>query len=96
MSTIDSKHLIVQLLNNDGCAIDDPQCAAIFSYVTQEGNLTQAVYWPSQYLQHEVMNLYNFCRDVKLLWSKSNGLTNAGKEWLNKYADNEHLHRNTE
>jgi len=80
MSTIDTKHIIVTILENDGVYPGDPQCEAVYQYTNDFGNTTWAVYWPGMY-----NDIYQspYCHDVILLWDKDGGLTLAGKEFLN-------------
>jgi|SRR5215831_6235606 len=82
MSTINDSVLIRKLLLANGHFEDDPQAHSIWSYKNDWGNWTQAVFWrsfdcdlPSSPHVHQ----------PKLLWSKGQGLTLAGKEWLMKH-----------
>jgi len=80
MSTIDTKHIIVTILENDGVYPGDHQCGVVYQYTNDWGVITWAVYWPGMY-----NDIYQspYCHDVILLWDKDGGLTLAGKEFLN-------------
>ena len=45
MSTIDSIDIILELLQNNGCFSDDPQCVSIWKYTTRWNNETYAVFY---------------------------------------------------
>ena len=80
MSTIDSKEIIYELLEHDGIYPGDPRCSYIFSYENSWGNLTQAVFWGS----HD-MHASPFVRNPQLLWSSLQGITEAGRDWIEEY-----------
>jgi hypothetical protein len=79
MSTIDTKHIIVTILENDGVYPGDPQCNSVYQYTNDWGVITWAVYWPGMY-----NDIYHspYCHNVVLLWSKESSLTQAGKDLL--------------
>lgn len=78
MATIDSKEIIKKLLEQDGRYPGDPQVTSIWSYETSWGAKTQVVFWSV----NQDMKTSPFVRDPKLLWSRSEGLTEEGKKWL--------------
>jgi hypothetical protein len=77
MATIDSHPVIRQLLENNGYYETDPQVASIWSYDNNWGGSSVAVYWGSYQLQES-----EWVSNPTLLWSRFNGLTPAGKQWL--------------
>lgn len=77
MSTIDTKEIIVTMLENDGVYPGDPQCESIYQYTNDWDVVTWAVFWPNMYndIHHSI-----YVHDVVLLWSKEGGLTQAGAD----------------
>ena len=78
MATIDSKSIICELLQNNGRYPGDPQCYSIWSYTNQAGNQTHAVFYDT----YEDMFTSPFVTDPILLWLRSTGLTESGKQWI--------------
>jgi len=81
MSTIESKEIIVTMLENDGVYPGDPQCESIYQYTSDWDVIVWAVYWPNMY-----NDIYYspYCHDVIELWSKGGGLTQTGKDLIMK------------
>lgn len=83
MSTIDSRDIIIIMLKNDGVYPGDSQVRAIFSYICMTGKeVYKIIYGKGQ----QILELYNspFCKDIKLLWDNIHGLTDQGRELINK------------
>jgi hypothetical protein len=76
--TIDSKAIIVKMLQNNGVYPGDPQAVSIWSYRSAAGRLTQAVF------MHENHDMYSssYVSSPVLLWHKESGLTEYGRTWL--------------
>jgi hypothetical protein len=87
MSTVDNKAAIAQLLRDDGKYPDDPQLAIIYSYLTLEGNLTAAIYYPSDILLQQIYEFLHspFVREPSVLWAQGFGITQAGEQWIQNF-----------
>jgi hypothetical protein len=53
MATIESRSVILELLQNNGRYFSDPQCDSIWSYTNQAGNKTHAVFYDSWHDMYE-------------------------------------------
>ena len=75
MATIESKETAFILLNNNGYYPGDPQLASIYSYIhTMTGDKLYGIYLNSA----DFGPYGRFCKDIKLLWTQSRGLTLDG------------------
>lgn len=89
MATIDSKEIIKKLLENEGIYDpEDPQAKSVWSYVNSWGGETCAVYWT---VSNDIRTS-PYVKLPRMLWSKRAGLTQDGKDWLEK---NKNLKENT-
>ncbi len=77
-STIDTRSIVRELVVNNGFYEDDPQAFRIFSYVNAWGKKTWRVHWDEFYLLES-----EYVHQPTLLWDRFNGVTDAGKAFLN-------------
>ena len=75
MATIDSPSIILTMLENNGVYPGDPQISRIYSYISAYGD--KKVY--AIYARPSMLWESEFVRDPTLLFSKEEGLTEAGK-----------------
>lgn len=80
MPTIDSLPIIKDMLKNDGRYPEDPQAFAISSYRNDWGNTTYHIAFND--LEWKSLQISPYCHDIRLLWSRYNGLTAEGKAFL--------------
>jgi len=79
MPTINSPEIVEVLLSNQGRYPGDPPAALVYSYQTPEGENAFAVFWHES---HDDMDRSPYVREVRLLWMRGHGLTDAGRAWL--------------
>ena len=68
MSTIDSKHIIDELIKNNGHYEDDPQVYMIVEYTNAYGNVTWGVTWPHERNRDRYLLPTFYVRDPKVIW----------------------------
>lgn len=80
MSTIDSKKIILEILQNNGVYPGDPQLFAVISYTNDWGKSTFAI-CPHQASFAKTM-FSPFVHNPVVLWSQAGGLTPDGEQLL--------------
>lgn len=81
MPTVNSPEIVEVMLANRGNYPGDPPAALIYQYQTPLGATAFTVFWHENDDDMNSLNPYDV-REVKLLWQRGHGLTNAGREWL--------------
>lgn len=79
----ESYEIIGKLLEGNGTYPGDPQAYSLNSYKNQWGGRTFQV----SYSEMDNIGLFSspFCADIRVLWTKANGLTEEGKKVLDAY-----------
>lgn len=71
MSTIDSKQVITQIMDNNGYYQDDPRVYQIVKYVNASGNITWGVTWENEpeVARHRYEYPTDFILDPTVIWN---------------------------
>lgn len=68
MATIDSKHIIDELIENDGYYPGDPRIYMIVEYTNAYGNQTWGVTWPNERGRDRYLEETEWVRNPKIIW----------------------------
>ncbi len=69
MATIDSKHIIDELIANNGIYPGDPQVYMIVEYTNAYGNVTWGVTWPHEKGRDRyTIEQYPYVNNPKIIW----------------------------
>ena len=83
MSTIDSREIILEMLQNNGTYPGDPQVFSIWIYETDLGNKTYKLIYGDDPIFKEIEFIKSpYVHKPYLLWSRSDGLEPISKEFF--------------
>lgn len=83
MSTIDSKEIVKEIIENDGHYPGDPQYDSIWQYDNQFGGISyKLIYGPNANAMLSEFLSSPYCENSRLLWSKKTGKTTSGEYFV--------------
>lgn len=78
MATFSSWQIVAHLLQSDGYAFGDPPVSSIWEYYNR---LSSTIAWEVFYDGQDTNQFLSFKAPI-LLWSRTDGLTEYGHQWL--------------